>query len=407
MSKVSKVGNGSKERTYKSVLFEVLPEAVASERAVSGRIDMRGLFYACRRLYLNHPERPRGLEKRLASSKKHPEHILEYDYFNNQIIPDYERKYGEIEGLIRDARGHLHEAHTVEDEAQEIGTEFVAEFEAPDYYYDKVLYVEKHGIAQGLVDQGVGRRYDMAVVASKGYGTEADRKLLQMFGEEGYQVFILHDCDVDGFGILANLQDGNSRAAGLDGAAIDLGMRLADARDLGLLGEEATRQKALSASIVTYLTAEEGGLFTGTQRNAKVWEYTRFELNEIPAAERLPFVERKLQGAGVGPKIIPPDDYLRHTAEDRRDADIETEASMAIDRVLDADEINARIIERFRDRYALDGLRDHVEQGLERRPRSSWRSVLGAMIHAQGRGLRDEIEAAVRDEIETVIRGDE
>ncbi len=80
---------------------------------------------------------------------------------------------------------------------------------------------------------------------------------------------------------------------------------------------------------------------------------------------------------------------------------------MAIDRVLDADEINARIIERFRDRYALDGLRDHVERGLERRPRSSWRSVLGAMIHAQGRGLRDEIEAAVRDEIETVIRGDE
>ena len=85
--------------------------------------------------------------------------------------------------------------------------------------------------------------------------------------------------------------------------------------------------------------------------------------------------------------------------KDRRDAAIEAEASMAIDRVLDAEEIKARIIERFRDRYALDGLRDHVEQGLERLPLRSWRSVLGVMIHAQGNRLRDEIE--------TVIRGDE
>ncbi len=64
------VGNVGGEHTYKGLLFEVLPEAIAAERSTSGRIDLRGLFYACRRLYLSHPERPRGREARYAASKK-------------------------------------------------------------------------------------------------------------------------------------------------------------------------------------------------------------------------------------------------------------------------------------------------------------------------------------------------
>ncbi len=104
---MSKVGDDPKERTYKSVLFEIMPEAIAAERSASGRIDLRGLFYACRRLYLAHPERPRGREARLASSKKNPEHILEYGYFGNRIIPDYEEERDEIEGLLREPRGRI------------------------------------------------------------------------------------------------------------------------------------------------------------------------------------------------------------------------------------------------------------------------------------------------------------
>src|SRR5215212_3042031 len=128
MSKIEKgvestphLGNGQAERTYKSILFEVMPEAVTAERSSAGRLDVRGLFYACRRLYLAHPERPRDLEARLAAKKK-SEHILEYHYFNTQVVPDYEREHGEIDGLVRDARGHIHEAH--EFGSEEIRTEF-------------------------------------------------------------------------------------------------------------------------------------------------------------------------------------------------------------------------------------------------------------------------------------------
>ncbi len=393
---MGKVGNVVGEHTYKGLLFEVLPEAIAAERSVSGRIDLRGLFYACRRLYLSHPERPRGREERLAASKKNPEHILEYDYFGNKIIPGYEAKHGEIEGLIREPRGHLLEAHTVdEDEPREVGTEFVAEFEPPDYYYDKVLYVEKHGIAQGLVDQHLGKKYDMAILASKGYGTVANRELLEKFADEGYEVYVLHDCDVDGFGILANLQEGNSRAAGLAGTAVDLGMRLQDARDLGLIGEEATRQKALQAYLVTYLTDEEADLFTGTRRNAKVWEYTRFELNEIPSEQRLPFVERKLEEAGVGPKVIPPDPYLDRAADFYRDYDLDQRIREAIARAV-GDEVVEQLLPEFQDRYDTSDPRGWVENRFNGGSTWSWRQVVSREILVQGIPLESEIEAEVR-----------
>lgn len=68
---------------------------------------------------------------------------------------------------------------------------------------------------------------------------------------------------------------------------------------------------------------------------------------------------------------------------------------MAIDEFL-ADAIKADMIEKFKDRYDLDLLED-VREGLEAKPRSSWRDVLSQKIRAQGEELRAEIEAAVRE----------
>jgi hypothetical protein len=97
--------------------------------------------------------------------------------------------------------------------------------------------------------------------------------------------------------------------------------------------------------------------------------------------------------------VIPPDDYLDEHAQAAVERDIEVETEMAIERVL-ADAIKAEMIERFRDRYDLEGLREHVERSLEEQPRESWRGVVGRRIGDQGRTLRDEIEDAVREYIE-------
>ncbi len=308
------------ERPYKSIVFEVLPAAIESERAASGRVDQRGLFYACRRLYLAHPERPLKREAYYAARKNNPEHILEYGYFKNNVLDAYENEVGEIEGLTRAGRSHLKQVHTLSSAWKEIDTEFVSSFEPPEYFYDKVLFVEKHGVAKDIAEAGLGDLYDMAIVGAPGFGSLADRRLLRILAEEDYKILLLHDLDVNGMSILANVQDGNHRMAGVEVEVLDLGLRLADvpALDLkvrqeggtGFLGEEATRQKALPTTIDAYLTAAERELLTGTPRNAKVWEYKRYELNEIPAAMRVPFVEEKLEAAGLRKKVMPPESYL-------------------------------------------------------------------------------------------------
>jgi hypothetical protein len=65
-----------------------------------------------------------------------------------------------------------------------------------------------------------------------------------------------------------------------------------------------------------------------------------------------------------------------------------------------ADAIKADMVERFRDRYDLSELPERVQKALEERPETSWRSALSDHISKEGRGLRSEIEQAVREYLE-------
>jgi hypothetical protein len=396
--------NSDLGRTYKSLLFEILPAAIEAERSPMGTIDTRGLFYACRRIYLGHPERPYAREAYYAARKgTSAEEALTYFYFSQKLIPEYEEVHGEIDGLTSEPRSHLHEAHT-DLEEHEIGTQFVKGFEPPNHYYDKCIFVEKHGIALGLLEQSLGQKYDAAIVASRGYGTVADRNLLAAFAEEGYEIYVVHDCDPDGYGILANLQVGNERVGPIPTAVVDIGLNLEDAEDMGLIGEDATRQKALPENIGSLVSDEEWNLFTGTRRNAKVHDYRRYELNEIPADFRMPYVERKLEEAGVGPKVVPPQEFADEDAAERVEQDIESETEFAVDEIIDLDAIKAAMVERFKESYNLpDSLPDALRERLKEREFSSWRGVLGQWVGAEGLRLRSEINEAVKEAIKDTL----
>jgi hypothetical protein len=100
--------------------------------------------------------------------------------------------------------------------------------------------------------------------------------------------------------------------------------------------------------------------------------------------------------------------YLADAMVERAESDIEVEVSEAIDRIVDRDAIGEALVEQFRDRYTFDGdLGAHLRRSLERNPRGSWRTVLIAMVSQTGRNLRDEIEASVREEIETRLHLEE
>jgi hypothetical protein len=395
-------------RTYKSIIFEILPQAIEAERAPSGRVDNRGLFYACRRLYRNHPERPRAREEYFAKKKGRTEDPISFSYFKNQILSDYQAEFGRIEGLDRKAMSDIYQSHTIYDaEWKKIATAFVENFVPPPYYFDKVMFVEKRGVAEDLAEARFGELCDTAIIAAPGFGSEADRNLLRLFAENGYAILVLHDLDINGIAILANIQDGNQRVGGVETEVIDLGLRLVDVPALdrqlleagystGFIGEDATRSKRLPTSILDYLTPEEHDMLTGKRLNQKTFEYHRYELNEIPADLHLAVVERKMEESGLTRKVIPPESYLGDTATRKRDSDIKLHAEEALLEVV-GEAVNEAMVEKFKDRYDLDTLAESIPEDLETNPALSWRDAVETHVSEQGEQLVDEIEAAVRE----------
>jgi hypothetical protein len=182
--------------------------------------------------------------------------------------------------------------------------------------------------------------------------------------------------------------------------AIDLGMSLEDALafDPPLLGEDATRSRAISESTLPYLSEDELRMFTGTPRG-DVWDIRRIELNEIPAHQRVAFVENKLQSLGLTPKVLPPEEFLRWQSRYYVGSDFDARVRTAISQIVDEDEIAASLLETFQERYGLDDARA-VSQSIDRTfldsPSSSWRGVLWRMVGRAGADLQSEITAAVR-----------
>jgi hypothetical protein len=81
--------------SQKEIVFSVLPRAI---RNAGTNFSARDLYYATRPLAYAHREWEDDKE-------------LNYTYFSQQLLTEYQEWHGPIAGLWRDPRGHLHEPH--------------------------------------------------------------------------------------------------------------------------------------------------------------------------------------------------------------------------------------------------------------------------------------------------------
>ena len=86
--------------TIKDAVFEVLPEAKAAAGLI---VAIRTLYYKVRPLV-----------------QKYTDKQLDYDYFSQTLLPEYQREHGPLEGLYYEARGELHHPH--DDTVTQLGT---------------------------------------------------------------------------------------------------------------------------------------------------------------------------------------------------------------------------------------------------------------------------------------------
>jgi len=162
---------------------EILAEAI--DRVSSGgtmKFDLRSLFYAVRELYL----------KRFVGK---PFYKDESRYQNfSDFIRRYERDVGKIPGLVRGPRGR----YMAPEYDGEIDSQVREGVELDIGSANKVLFVEKEGLAEMMIANKFHHRLDCAIIQTQGFSTEMGRAMIIQAEGQGHTVCVLHDFDLSG-----------------------------------------------------------------------------------------------------------------------------------------------------------------------------------------------------------------
>jgi hypothetical protein len=238
--------------------------------------------------------------------------------------------------VIRDARGELREPHTYR--SVPLGTVEVRRYlsrdgvdnddddvvvpqlsllwqtNGPRDRYGSVLYIEKEGFAEQLRADNISKRFDLAVMSSKGYSVRAARLALRtMARRNDVRVIVAHDFDQQGIGIYDLI---HREIPG----AVDLGLRLEDIEDdrwdLAGHSESVTYSKgdplrnlAIRGATVKEMAFLRDPVKTATVKGKVRRVGRRVELNALPGRRFIEWLEAGLAKVGVE-ELIPDDDRL-------------------------------------------------------------------------------------------------
>jgi len=374
-------------KTYiKEIVFEVLPQAITN---AGTNFSARDLYYATRALAYRH-------------SEWEDNKTLGYKYFSQTLLTEYQEENGLIAGLWRDARGHLHEPHTGNSVA--LGTREIANYEFPEYTFDKILYVEKEGELPKLQAAKLGERYDMAICSGKGQPTEAVRTLFERAEGGDYQLFVFHDADLDGYDIARVMAEETRRMPDYFVDVVDIGLTIEDALEMGLASEPFRRKKDISWELRMRLSGVAKEYLY--QRSYRSVQGERFELNAIlPDTRRIEYIEEKLKENGVRGKVIPPEDALAERREAMYAKRLEGWVDEILAEVLDTDALKAKMVEEFQERFKLQGAEAWIKAGFKGDDTLSWRSALNDTLrrayHAKHKpDLEEEVRDYIRENLE-------
>jgi DNA topoisomerase VI subunit B len=313
----------------KTAALEAIPAAYAKASAGKPFAEARQVMYAAR---------PTMLARTGKST-------IDDERFTQKLLPQYIREHPEQTkhwNVVYDDRGHLIEPHTgtiigigtinVADYLHEAETSAGLDFEpstftalipskGPKHRYGGLLFIEKEGLIPLLELEKVGERYDLAIASSKGLASTAARNLIEALAfDHKVRILVVHDFDKSGFSILGTLtRDTERHQFTRNFQVIDLGLRLADIKKLGLEGEPVPYPAEPSANLLENGATHEEVQFL---LNDSRYEYDdrgkrklisgmgrRVELNELPNDQFLAWLEDALVKHKVE-KVIPEEAVL-------------------------------------------------------------------------------------------------
>ena len=344
-AKRGRAGRQINKRTLKDVVFDNVEDArlrVSSDGRY--RFSLRQMFYALRPVMIE-------------ATDKEPEYKTFAGY-----ITEYENIFGDIPGMYRDPRGTLYHPHR--SERFPIGTLTVEQYDRPDWTFNKILYIEKEGFFELLIEEQWPERHDCALLTSKGYASRATKDLLDLLGETDEELvfFCAHDADAYGTTIYHTLQEETAARPGRKVKIINIGLDPWEARDMGLDIEPVARRKE---------RRPVGGYVD------PFWvewlQSNRVELNAMTSDVFLAWLDRKMEEFGQG-KLVPPATVTQTQLE----TDVEEWLRRRLtDRILEEADLDAQVDDAF-DAIKANGLDDVgidnvIAGALYGSPAQSWR----------------------------------
>jgi hypothetical protein len=333
-------------RSQKEILLEHLEEGMAKAGGGHHQYSQRQLFYVIRSFLTAEL----GIE-------------LKFNTFK-AIITDFESSIGhDLQGMYRDDRGVIYHPHT--HETIPLGTRMVESYVAPDWTFNKVLYIEKEGFFQILIDDHWPEMHDCALLTSKGQATRAAKDLIDRLKDSKEEItfYCVHDADAYGTTIYQALQEATKARPARAVNVVNLGMEPQEGMDMELEVEAVEKRKE-RRPVAEYVPA-----------NWAEWLQThRIELNAMNSPQFLQWLNGKMEKFGQG-KLIPPAEVLETELRERAYERLAQDIRDQILRDNDAEGQINRAYEKLQptlDKNAKDLIAD-VVKALDEVPEQSWR----------------------------------
>jgi hypothetical protein len=307
---------------------------------------------------------------------------LHYGYFSQVLLPNYinEHAHAADWDVAYDDRGHFVEPHTnrviglgtinVRKYLSKVGqlklerADFASasvETYGPHGNFGAVLYIEKEGFMSLFERVNLAKRYDIAIMSSKGMSVTAARELADgICGVYRIPLLVLHDFDSAGIVIKDTLEHGTRRYR-YRGAptVIDLGLHYDDIGGFvaepnnSNISDQRLREAGLDEAAVDFLRTE------------------RVELNAMTSRQFVNFVEAKLKQHQIR-KVIPDretlsDTYKMFVASDR--------LRETFDNMKDRLEADSEVAVSV-----PDDLESMVREQLDGRPEITWHRAVWSIV---------------------------
>jgi hypothetical protein len=297
---------------------------------------------------------------------------LDWRYFSQTLVTDYENEHGEEPLAYRDPRGTFYEPHAGEEFP--LGTLHVEKYRRAAWRFNKALYLEKEGFFEALKSDGWPERHDCALMTSKGQPSRAARDLIDLIGEtdEPVQVFCLHDADAAGTLIFQSLQEETRARPRRNVEIVNLGLDPWEALELAERG-------IVEVENVSYEKEQAAAIYID-ERWRRWLQTHRVELNAFTTPQFIAWLDGKM--APYLGKVVPPTAVLAETL----DGKVRARLRDAITHQVLA---KARIDEQVSDAYSrlsaridhlVTELTERVAGDLEDDPLRHWEEVVGGLV---------------------------